>query len=302
MAITIEQLDDDAKNNDITILVRKDLILKFVPGRSVLDSEEALQKLIKIHNLLSSDILDKTKELVKLSEEISQGLSRSIELQENFAKHKIFRPIIIKQFEKIKKNITKKGKRVKKLEEEIGLFLAKDYHLHFCPKCKSYQADSPESLPLNCKFCGQKMKWGKPFIFTRFLDTKTTAYLHGLWLEDYIAKLLRVKGWRTWCHGLVMGSSGIYHPIDVLAINPKDGLVLVAECKSGAIKGKDIFNFSAQYLDIKSNYGFCFSLKELSDPRGRDYMKKTPGLYLLDNLEGLSDEEIIKKISEHLVQ
>jgi hypothetical protein len=151
-------------------------------------------------------------------------------------------------------------------------------------------------------------------VFVKFVDAKIISYLNGFWLEDYMARILtqlmRLKEsiqsegsaqpeWKTWCHGSVMGSSGIYHPIDILAVN-SEGQILVAECKSGAFGGRDIFNFAAQYFDVKGLYGFFFALKEIPDPRGRDYMARTPGLCLLDKLEGLKDSQLIERIKEHL--
>jgi len=305
MSIKIEQLDDECRNREITTLVGRNFLLKFIPGKCVLDSHKSLQDLIKTTNLLSSSLIHDIKKIVKLSNDISATsgyLSQSVRLQDWFKKinRKEEAPSYFDFFDKIKHKIISTGEQISRIEKEIGLYLAKDHNLYFCSKCHTYLTDSPESLPINCRCCDQSTDWGKSNEIVRFLEGDVTNYLDGIWLEDYIAKLFRGMGWKTWCHGETMGSSGIDYPIDILAINLADGRVLVGECKSGGIPAKDIFNFSAQYFDIKSNYGFVFSLKEVLEPRLKEYMNRTPGLCLLDNLENLPDKSIIEKIEKNL--
>ena len=66
MSITIEQLDGDGKENNITILIGKNLLLKFTPGDSIFFSEKILQDLIKTPDLLCSDLLTMVMEEKKL--------------------------------------------------------------------------------------------------------------------------------------------------------------------------------------------------------------------------------------------
>lgn len=308
MSIKIEQLDNECKNREITVLVGKNILLKFIPSQSILDSDKRLQSFIKTPNLLLSDLIRKTKTMAELSKRISDPLSRSIRLQDIFKgmssrysseETKAFEHIK-RRFEHIKRSVVSIGGQIGGLEKDMNLYLAKDYYLYFCSNCDTYLADSPETLPINCRYCGEEASWGESNKTVRFLDGEVAGYLDGLWFEDYIAKFLKMIGWKTWCHGHIMGSSGVDYQIDVLAINSSDGRVLVGECKSGQLAGKDVFNFSAQYFDIKSNYGFFFSLKGASDPRLKEYMKRTPGLCLLDGLESTSDEDMIKKIKKHL--
>lgn len=301
MPITIEQLDNDGRDNDVTILLGKNLLLKFMPGDSVFFKEKGLQDLIKTSDLLSSRMLTRIMKEKELSEEISEQLSRGIKLQEDFAdlmKEELFKKAVQKNLEKIKQEVIKRNIEIKDIERETRFFLAKNFPLYFCRGCISYLANSSDSLPDSCKFCGKDTEEDRQ-TFTRFLDARIISYLNGFWLEDYIAKILKRMGWKIWCHGSVMGSSGIYHPIDILAISP-DGKILVAECKSGGFGTKDIFNFSAQYFDIKNPYGLFFALKEKPDSRGKDYMERTPGLCLLDNLEGLADAVIVERIENAL--
>jgi len=305
MSLNIEQLDNSSKEENITILVGKSLVLKYIPGKSILDSKKALQDLINTPDLLPGDIIKKVQNIRSLSEGISSNLVDSMTFQERFGKMmraregKAFKEIAYKSLEGLRKDIVRKSSKIKKIEEEVNLYIPEFHHLYFCNNCKGYLADSVESMPDECKGCGQKVKQKKPTL-AKFLDKRVTDYLNGLWFEDYIAKLLRSIGWKTWCHGSVMGSTGICYPIDILAIDSV-GKVLVGECKSGVnVKSKDVLNFSAKYFDIKSNYGFFFSLKELRDSTIKDYMDRTPGLCLIDGLEVLSDGEISKNIKERI--
>lgn len=297
MSLTIEQLDDECKERSISILIGKHFIIKFIPSGSVLDSNETLQTLIKTPDLLTGHTLNQVNETVKYSREIFKKLSDNIEFQEIVVKHHITNFEI---FSQIKQDIIDLGKKISNLEKAMGLYLAKDHNLYFCSKCNTYLADSPGSLPIICSCCNENTNWGSSNEVLRFLENKVVDYLSGLWFEDYIAKLFERIGWKAWCHGSVMGSSGIDHQIDILAINSDDGRVLISECKSGRIMSKHIFYLSAQYYDINSNYGFLFSLKETPELRLKEYMNRTAGLYLLDKLEGLSDEDILVKLQTDL--
>jgi len=302
MSITIEQLDDDGKENNITILIGKNLLLKFTPGDSIFFSEKALQDLIKTPNLLCSSLLTIVMEEKKLSERIAKKLSDMVELQETiikFTNELLDRLGMRENLKKRKDEIITTSNEIKSTEGKVKFSIAKNFPLFFCQKCNSYLANSIDSLPESCKFCNTRTDENSRPIFVKFIDAKIISYLNGFWLEDYMARILTRLGWKTWCHGSVMGSSGIYHPVDILAVNP-GGQILVAECKSGAFGGRDIFNFTAQYFDIKGPYGFFFALKEIPDPKGKDYMERTPGLCLLDKLEGLNNDQLIEKIKMHL--
>lgn len=303
MAITLELLDSDGKENDITLLTGKNVLLKFIAEDSVFFSEKGLQGLIKTPNLLNSDFFKKTLRGKELSEELEKELSEAIRFQElviNLGGKRIFPGgYSERKFKKTKDDVISISRDIRKIEKEIKSHLPKNNPLFFCPNCSYYLANSIETLPSSCTFCNKKTEEEKQ-TFVSYLDKKIISYLNGFWFEDYMAKILETIGWKIWCHGKIMGSSGIYHPVDILAINLRIGRILVGECKSGSFKGKDIFNFAAQYFDIKSSYGLFFALKGRPDSKGKEYMDKTPGLALLDNLDNLNDEEISKKIEESL--
>jgi len=69
------------------------------------------------------------------------------------------------------------------------------------------------------------------------------VWMKGVWLEDYISRLLRLMGWRTWTHVYAFGSSGIRHQVDVLG--EKKGFVLLCECKTGRL-GEETYSTCGQ--------------------------------------------------------
>jgi len=312
MAITIEQLDEEYIKQDISILVGKSFILKFIPQKSVYDSNGNLKKFISTPNLLTDDLSEEVKKIVGFSKEISGLLSDSIKMREMEAKLKLdenidseekpFKTYFSEQLKGIKEKIISKGELIQKIEKNNNLYLAQENSLYFCKECNAYLGDSFESLPENCLSCNQKTNWGNAhnIVKVRFLDNKVSQYLDGLWFEDYIAKFLSKLGWKTWCHGSIMGSSGIPHQVDILAINPVDGRVLIGECKTSKIQKEHIFDISAQFNDIKSYYGFLFSYDKVSNIRLADYMERTAGLCLIDNLKSDSDEKILEKLEKKL--
>mgnify|MGYP001569847056 CR=1 FL=1 len=302
MAITISQLDNTGKDDDVNILLGRNLLLKFIPERSALDDNKALQDVIKTPDLLKEKgIIDELKEIRIITDDIASKLSDSIKLRE-LAKNlpSTDYSFFENEFKKINKKIIGQGSNIDSLKERVVKSLPKFNYLYFCRKCSSYLADSPDALPVDCSFCKEKTNWSQHQLLPiKYLDEKVRNYLGGLWLEDYIGKLLIKEGWKVWCHGYVMGSSGINHQIDILALNSKLDLCLVVECKTGKVYGSDILNFSTRYFDIKSHYGLFFALKNAPTIE-KTFMEKTPGLSLIDNLEGLSDIEIIKKINDGL--
>lgn len=311
MSITIEQLDSEYVSEDISILVGKSFILKYTPEKSIFDTNKDLKKLINTDNLLIDPLNTKVKVLIGKTREINDLLSESIKNRESYEKLQLsiekgdespIKKYFIKQFLTIKDQIIRKGLDIQNLEKETSLYLASNNNLYFCKECNAYLSDSFESLPSNCLFCSVKTNWGDASNAktVRFLDTKVTSYLDGLWFEDYIAKLLNRLEWKTWCHGSVMGSSGADHQVDILGVNSSDGRVLVCECKTAKISKEHVFDLSAQFNDINSSFGFLFSLEPVYNERLVGYMKRTAGLCLLDNLKLDSDEKIIAKIEKLL--
>lgn len=312
MAITLEQLDGEYIDQNISILVGKNFILKFMPEKSVFDSSEYLKRFINTPDLLIDPLYPKVRNIVGMSKEMADLLSQSIKTSEECARmmggesqdeelYAKIREFYLGKLKDVQGKIIGKSEEIKKIEKETGLFLGQDNNLYFCENCNAYLGDSFETLPEKCSTCQSDTNWGKNNKTVRYLDARVSSYLNGLWLEDYIAKLFHDLGWKTWCHGSTMGSSGIVHQVDILAINSNDGRVLVCECKTAKILKEHIFDISTQFYDIKGSYGFLFSLDTVSNDRLTEYMKRTAGLCLIDNLKVKSDKDIIDQMSKFLV-
>jgi hypothetical protein len=117
-----------------------------------------------------------------------------------------------------------------------------------------------------------------------------------LWLEEYMATILRDLGWTTWTSVQVHGTSGIPHQVDVLAVN-KNGFVLCVECKNrDTMPRKDVMMFAQKRFDIGSHYGLIALTGEFPEPGTKDIVHKNPALYSITNMYEKTKEEIIQEI------
>ncbi|KKP91967.1 MAG: hypothetical protein UR94_C0008G0004 [Parcubacteria group bacterium GW2011_GWA2_36_10] len=306
MAIILEQLDNEYNEETCSILLGKHFVLKFSPDqkRNILHSNQAIENLINTENLLVSPILGKVNSIVSFSKNILKELGENIKFQDflnKIAKSGLSKSASLSSIlNKSKEDILQLSNDIQKIEKDNDLFLAQDRNLYFCESCNAYLGETSQLLPPKCTYCQTNTNWSASHTAVRFVDSQVADYLTGLWFEDYMAKLLNSLGWKTWCHGSIMGSSGIDHQVDILAINNSQGRTLIGECKTGKINKEQVFDLSAQYYDIKSNLGFLFSLQPVDNNRLKDYMKRTAGLCLLDNLKRITDEEIKKQIQNNL--
>jgi hypothetical protein len=160
VSITLEQLDDDGKENDITILIGKTSLLKFTPGDSIFFSDKTLQNMIKTPDLLCSDLLVSLMEEKRFSEEISKKLSDAVSFQEaviSVVDDPSVRLGMKENLKKRKDEIVDVGSRIKNIESKEKFYLAKSFPLFFCQECNSYLANSVDLLPGTCKFCNTKV-------------------------------------------------------------------------------------------------------------------------------------------------
>ncbi len=121
MALTIEQLDDDVKENNVTIIIGKELLLKFTPGRSIFFSERVLQDFIKTPDLLCSNILTAVMEEKVLSEKIDKALSHMVGFQNTIIELISDQPGRLRMKDELKKNkdiIIERSAKIKKIESD----------------------------------------------------------------------------------------------------------------------------------------------------------------------------------------
>jgi len=263
MSLTIEQLDNHLQDQPTVVIIGKNLLLKFTPSKSLLSSNNNLQEIIRIPDLLAADngILTRVDEIRRLSKDIT------------------------------------------KITEENRITISETQDLYFCDNCETYLGIHKPSLAPQCNFCGTNTQSVNP-TYTHIVKAEVESYLNGIWFEDYMEKIFIQGGWKTWCHGEVMGSSGMGHPVDMLAVHEKTKKVAVAECKSGAegATPNKVLAFAARFFDTKSTDGIFFSLKKPNnpDPRVNEYMDRTPGLHLIEGFAGSTDKQILDQIQKRL--
>lgn len=305
MAVTIIGLGGIEKG-DFSLLVGKTVLLKFTQEPSLLDGSSSLRRFINSKDLL----LDTTKlgavaELVALSGEVQKSLGHSIrrrdsipllDMEERKAMMDFYKRSLISLKEKVKEN----SKRIRQIENELKLYLGQQHELYFCRGCNAYLGPIDEMLPSVCQACKEPAtpKTGEGNLSLRFLSEEMINYLNGIWVQDYLARVLRKPGWKTWTECRVMGSSGVDHQIDLLAVNEERGRVVIAECKTQAVS-EHAFQLITQFADIQPSFGLLISRNPMNYCEGKSLIEKKPGLKLIE-LAGKSDDEVGEVLARYI--
>ena len=299
MAITIIPLDNDhEENEDISIIVGRDVVVKFIPVQSLVEKNKSLQQIINKENLLTQDSLwDNLKNIQKSSQEIEDTISNIVNFRDTFTgpDTQDIETWISDMFTSYQDKIIEKSDKILQLEKEIRLDLGVTQQWCFCSKCKTYIGQQNVLIPSNCKFCKFETK-SSTIKNIRILDSEVKNYLEGSWLEDYVANIFIKIGWKAWSGCSVMGSTGVCHQIDVLAVDAKTGKIVIIECKRTA-KAEHGYRLITQFVDIQPGYGILLSLKKVNSDPILNLLKRKPGLKLLQ-LENLSDDQVEKNIRE----
>ena len=155
---------------------------------------------------------------------------------------------------------------------------------------------------MKCPICGKAVTPKNVLNVTlhRLHPSIKKVWERNLWLEQYLSKILKFFGWKTWPHVHVLGSSGIRHEVDVLGV--KDGYVLVCECKTGNVSRQDVFNFWTKTYDIKSHLSILALIQELPEPETRQFILKNPSVTLLENLGEKKKDQIISELKSGVIQ
>ncbi|RJQ35233.1 hypothetical protein C4568_01275 [Candidatus Parcubacteria bacterium] len=313
MAITIEQLDNRYREKNATIILGENILLKFVPEKSVFDRNDSLRELISTQNFLLGEGPKNIGQMVNLSNRIKKRLEHHIQSQElagSFLKKDRSGKPDIGFFERhIKpdliagvKKLEDLSQAVDKLEDSFPRRLGRSAPHYFCDNCIAYIGT--DIAPSKCTICGSAINIHSAVRNLRYLEPDVFDYLGGKWFEDYIGKIFESNGWKVWKHGSVMGTSGEKHPIDVLAANNKTANVLVAECKisQDSFADKDMLAFKARWHEISAAHGFFIVLG--NDERGELQTKRifarTPGLCFLSGMGGMTDAQIYEQITSEI--
>lgn len=286
MALTLELLDEEHADSNFIIIVGENTLLKVIPGKSPLDRDTKLQNILRVSNLPLSPEYKLMKEIVKLSSIINDHLKNYVETHAKSPE----------RVDPIKKAIVNSSVEIGQKEQQLGFTLTAEQFWCFCSQCKAFIGEH-NNLMTNCP-CGKKIE-DEDLERISILEGESRGFLEGgIWFEDYMGTLLRNHGWKGWTHGKILGASGIFHPIDLLAI--KDGKVLIAECKTGKVETRDISHFVVQKSDIRSNVGYFLSLDKCSGKSTADLIRGKSDLCLIDEIGVLTDDQIINKIDEHI--
>lgn len=305
MAMTIIELGGVEKS-DFSILVGKSMLLKFTQQSSLLDNSESLRRFVNSLDLfLNTRKLGLISDLVKISGDIREALTQSIRRQsllqslDSEDKERLLE-IHKKRFKFLKDSVRENSRKIEKIDSKDKLYLAQNNELYFCKGCDAYLGVIDQMLPASCHLCGEKTvpKAGKSVSSFRFLSDEVYNYLGGIWIQDYIARLLRRVGWRTWTECLIMGASGVNHQIDLLAVNEEKGRVVIGECKTQAVSDH-AFKLVTQFSDIQPSFGLLISRYPMNSCDGKSIIEKKPGLKLIE-LSNKNDDLISELLISYI--
>jgi RNase P subunit RPR2 len=189
----------------------------------------------------------------------------------------------------------------KKIKEKNGSEILVPFQVLICPNCNVVLSTEEYKTSKKCAMCHKSIRRNKAkMVYVHGVPQPVKeVWSRNLWFEAFIGKLLRKLKWKTYLHVLVLGSSGIFHEVDILAI--KKGTVLVSECKTGKVKRQDVFNFWAKVTDLKAHMGLLVLLQGLPESETRRFIEKNPMIISLEKVRELKEDQIIDKLMKRLI-
>ncbi|MEK7650068.1 MAG: restriction endonuclease [Patescibacteria group bacterium] len=311
MSLTIEYLDSAVGEESVSVLIGKDILLKFKPQPSVLTANPFLRKVIETPDLLLDRIkLEKLRDLQRLTDEIAESADRSVQFRDTFKSVLTEKDEndedggnrYIRAIKKHHDGAVDKSHQISRIEQELNLYLASDHRWYFCKHCWGFLG-ALESLPKACPACKtltSKSTEDTESVY-RFLQSDVRNYLEGLWFEDYVAKLLKNIGLETWVNCEIMGASGVYHPIDILAIEKKSGKVVICECKRSG-RSEHAHRLITQFSDIQCSKAILVSMKKMTGDSMVNLLYKKPGLCLVDGIDSKADSDIEEVLRKEIIE
>jgi hypothetical protein len=183
----------------------------------------------------------------------------------------------------------------KKIKEKTGFRILEPSTLFICPNCKVV-LDEKEIDSKKCLSCNKEIGEAERIPIYKVGENIKKIWFNNLWFEAYVGKLLEKLGWKTWVSVNVIGTSGVLHQIDVLAIHKSKGTVLVAECKTGKVSRNEVFNFCTKIGDIKAHMAILALIDELPDPATREFVRKNPAIIRLENMKNLNEDNVLSDL------
>ena len=310
--ISIPNLCNDEIRTLIDNIIEREATLTLPSfARDLLRYGKQLETLVEVSKMFNR-WLAKFKEL-PMFQKIETILEERLEEEfgEKFRKmgeeeKETFRLSILSLFNVIvtEKQLLKDNKKLsaidRKLRRKTGFGILLTSNILGCPNCNVVLATEEYKSAKKCIVCGKRIRRNKAKTINvhKVPESIKEVWTRNLWFEAFVAKLFRKLGWKTWVNVRVMGSSGMKHEVDVLAI--KKGTVLVSECKTGKVKRQDVFNFWAKATDLKAHMGIFALLKSLPESETRRFIEKNPIIVSLEKVGELKEAQIMDKLAGKL--
>jgi len=141
-------------------------------------------------------------------------------------------------------------------DRHVSLCVLEPVVLYLCPNCKAALSEG-KFRKVNCS-CGQAINSPRAVekvSVCRIRSSVLAFYTENMWLEEGVAYQFRRLNFEARTGLNVLGSSGVWHEIDVLAESPKKRARLACECKSRMLKLEDVYVFAGKLRDIAIGHG-----------------------------------------------
>ena len=191
-------------------------------------------------------------------------------------------------------SVKKREQKLERFTKKLRFDAVRSQPEYFCPNCNGFRSGpdlAAAAATPTCNVCTHRLKKKR----IRHLETDVFDYLHGFWVEDYVAELLHETGWQAWSlpslH--IHGASGVRHQIDVLAV--KNGRVLIVECKKGDFTPSKVVQFLGKYYDIRSHQALAVAVGTIH-PDGMKMIEKNLSIRACDKMT--SRKRVIRLISK----
>jgi hypothetical protein len=167
-----------------------------------------------------------------------------------------------------------------------------------------------------CKNCNKIISWGK-FKSTKcscgedinnpsqvdqipiyhFTENIINFIKNNYWFEYGIDYILRKKNLQTRVGYDVLGNSGVWHEIDIIAYCKNDNYRFFCECKNSEINEKDVFIFSGKMIDIGGTRGYILTTSNnISDKISR--LARSKNIDVIKGVLGKDSEILMDDIKE----
>jgi hypothetical protein len=189
----------------------------------------------------------------------------------------------------------------KKLKNKIGFSLVFESQLFICPRCDIVQVSAKGNICENCYHeIPQNQK--ETFPIVKIHDAIRRIWTSGIWLNAYLANLLRKLGWETWINIHVMDPSGVFRRVGIIAV--KNSRILLGECIPSPATRKNVLNLLTNIADLNVKVAIIATTKTiaLSEPERRKYFLPNPSIIRIETM-GQSDEtQILHDVERQLTR